>query len=101
VAEAYIYIVECADGTLYTGWTTDLARRVATHNAGRGADYTRGRRPVRLVYWEEHSSRTSARRRELILKRMKRARKLSLIAAAGHREESPEHVQHIRGAAGL
>lgn len=83
MAEAYIYIVECADGTLYTGWTTDVARRVAAHNAGRGADYTRGRRPVRLVYWEEHDSRTSARRRELVLKRMKRARKLSLIAAGG------------------
>ncbi len=82
MAEAYIYMVECADGTLYTGWTTDLARRVAAHNAGRGADYTRGRRPVRLVYWEEHDTRTSARRRELVLKRMKRARKLSLIAAA-------------------
>jgi putative endonuclease len=101
VAEAYTYIVECADGTLYTGWTTDPARRVKAHNAGRGADYTRTRRPVRLVYCEEHDSRTSARRRELVLKRMNRARKLSLIAAAELREESPQHVQHIRGAAGL
>ncbi len=82
MAEAYTYMVECADGTLYTGWTTDLARRVATHNAGRGADYTRQRRPVKLVYWEEHSSRAGAKRRELELKRMGRARKLLLIAAA-------------------
>jgi len=84
VAEAYTYIVECADGTLYTGWTTDLKRRVATHNAGRGAGYTRQRRPVRLVYWEEHGSRTGARRRDRQLKRMTRARKLLLIADAQH-----------------
>jgi putative endonuclease len=82
MAEAYTYIVECADGTLYTGWTTDLLRRVAAHNAGRGADYTRGRRPVRLVYWEEHVTRTSARKRELVLKRLNRTRKLRLIAGA-------------------
>ena len=87
MAEAYTYIVECADGTLYTGWTTDLLRRVAAHNAGRGADYTRMRRPVRLVYWEEHGTRTGARKRELALKRLNRARKLRLIADAEHREE--------------
>ena len=80
MAEAYIYMVECADGTLYTGWTTDLARRVAVHNAGQGARYTRTRRPVRLVYWEEHSSRTHARRRERALHRLSRTQKLRLIA---------------------
>jgi putative endonuclease len=89
VAKAYTYIVECADGTLYTGWTTDLVRRVATHNAGRGADYTRQRRPVRLVYSEEHDSRAGARSRELQLKKMTRARKLLLIADAALREGRP------------
>ncbi len=77
----FVYMLECADGTLYTGWTTDLKRRVTQHNAGRGASYTRMHRPVKLVYWEEHPDRGSAQRRELSLKRLSRARKLALIAA--------------------
>ncbi len=77
----FVYILECADGTFYTGWTTDLERRVAQHNTGRGASYTRSHRPVKLVYWEEHPDRGSAQRRELALKRLPRARKLALIAA--------------------
>ena len=81
----YVYIVECADGTYYTGWTTDLERRVAAHNAGRGSRYTRMRRPVRLVYWEEHPDRRSAQRRELALKRIRRPRKTALIADFRHR----------------
>ena len=56
----YVYIVECADGSYYTGWTTDLRRRLAAHNAGRGSRYTRIRRPVKLVYSEEHPDRASA-----------------------------------------
>ncbi len=76
----FVYIVECTDGTYYTGWTTDLERRVAAHNAGRGSRYTRSRRPVKLVYWEEHPDRGSAQRRELALKRMHRERKSTLIA---------------------
>jgi putative endonuclease len=76
----YVYIVECADGTYYTGWTTDLERRVATHNAGRGSRYTRLRRPVKLVYWEQHPDRSSAQRCELALKRLPRGRKSALIA---------------------
>jgi putative endonuclease len=75
----FVYILECADGTYYTGWTTDLERRVAVHNAGRGSRYTRLRRPVKLVYWEEHPDRSSAQRRELALKRMSRARKSALV----------------------
>ena len=75
-----VYIVRCADGTLYSGWTNDLAARVATHNAGRGAKYTAGRRPVRMVYSEEHESRSSAQRREHQLKRWTRAKKEALIA---------------------
>lgn len=76
----FVYILECADGSYYTGWTTDLDRRVAAHNAGRGGRYTRSRRPVKPVYWEEHPDRRSAQRRELALKRLPRSRKLALIA---------------------
>lgn len=77
--EAFTYILECADGTLYTGWTTDLERRVLEHNAGRGARYTRGRRPVRLVYWEAQPSRRAAQQREAALRRLSRMQKKQLI----------------------
>jgi putative endonuclease len=71
--------VECADQTLYTGWTTDVARRLKAHNAGRGARYTQQRGPVRLVYVEELPDRPAALKRELQIKRMPRADKLKLI----------------------
>jgi len=73
-------MVECADGTLYTGWTTDLRRRVAAHNAGRGSRYTRMHRPVKLVYFEHLPNRSEAMRREAQIKRMKRSAKLSQIS---------------------
>ena len=79
MSAVYVYILQCADGTLYTGWTTDLARRLATHNAGRGSHYTCLRRPVHLVYWEDLPDRASAQRRELEVKRLPRARKLALV----------------------
>jgi putative endonuclease len=72
-------MVECADQTLYTGWTTDVDRRIKTHNAGRGARYTRERGPVRLVYLEEAPDRGAALKRELAIKRMRRAAKLELV----------------------
>ncbi|MCB0209704.1 MAG: GIY-YIG nuclease family protein [Anaerolineae bacterium] len=75
----FVYIVECADRTLYTGWTTDLQRRINTHNAGKGAKYTRSRTPVRLVYSEAHPDRATAMQREIAIKRMNRAGKLKLI----------------------
>jgi len=75
----YCYIVECADGTFYTGWTTDPVRRVKTHNAGRGAKYTRMRGPVRLVYVEEQPDRTSAMKRERVIKTLSREKKKQLI----------------------
>lgn len=78
----YTYIVECADGTLYTGWTYDLDKRVAAHNAGRGALYTRLRGPVRLVYWECYATRSEAQRRELAIKRLRRAAKIKLIGGS-------------------
>jgi putative endonuclease len=75
----YCYILECADGTYYTGWTVDLERRVAVHNKGRGARYTRIRCPVKLVYVEELPDQKSAMKREIAIKRMKRGMKRKLI----------------------
>jgi putative endonuclease len=77
--EAFVYIVECVDGSLYTGWARNVQARVKTHNAGRGARYTRSRRPVRLCYWERHADQATAMRRERQLKTWSRARKLALI----------------------
>ena len=77
----YCYIVECSDGTYYTGWTTDPERRVSQHNKGVGAKYTSTRRPVKLVYLESQPNRTEAMKRELAIKRMKREQKGKLIEA--------------------
>ncbi len=76
-----VYIVRCADGTYYTGWTTDLERRLIQHNAGRGGAYTRLRRPVTLVYREEVADRAAALRRERMIKCYDRPAKERLIAA--------------------
>ena len=76
----YTYLLKCADGTLYCGWTNDLRRRIQAHNEGRGARYTRGRGPVKLVYLEEFESREEAMSREWHLKRLSRAEKEKLIA---------------------
>ena len=75
----YCYILECADGTYYTGWTTDPQRRLRQHNAGRGAHYTRIRRPVRLAYLEPQPDRSTAQKRELRIKKLSRAQKEALI----------------------
>jgi putative endonuclease len=80
VTTCYCYIVECADGTLYTGWTTDPDRRVSMHNKGRGARYTKMRGPVKLVYVEEQPNRTIAMQRERAIKKMTRERKQKLFA---------------------
>jgi putative endonuclease len=81
VTACYCYIVQCADGTFYTGWALDPEARVAVHNKGRGAKYTRMRLPVKLVYVEEQPDRTSAMKRERAIKRMERERKKKLIGA--------------------
>ncbi|MBI3359620.1 MAG: GIY-YIG nuclease family protein [Chloroflexi bacterium] len=81
----YCYIVECADGTFYTGWSVDVETRVKAHNAGRGARYTRARRPVKLVYSERQPSHAAALRREAAIKQWPRARKRQLVSA--HRGE--------------
>ena len=75
----YVYLLRCGDGTLYCGWTTDLAARVEAHNQGKGAKYTRSRLPVELVWFEEHANRHEALSREWHIKRMTRANKLALI----------------------
>ena len=79
---AWVYIVECADGTLYTGWCYDLAERLAAHNTGRGARYTRGRGPVTVRWCTLTASRGEAMRREAAIKRLSRRAKLQLIAEA-------------------
>ncbi len=75
----YCYILECADGTFYTGWTTDPERRVSQHNKGIGAKYTSTRRPVKLVYLESQPNRSDAIKRELAIKKMKRIQKSRLV----------------------
>lgn len=76
----WVYVLECRDGTLYTGCTDDIPRRLAAHNAGRGAKYTRGRGPVTLRYREETPDKPAALRREAAIKRLSRAEKQALIA---------------------
>ncbi len=80
--KSYVYLLRCADGSLYCGWTTDLAARLKTHNAGRGAKYTKSRLPVELAYYETYPSRREALSREWHLKRMTRAEKLALISGS-------------------
>ncbi|AKN33261.1 methyltransferase [Clostridium carboxidivorans P7] len=75
----YVYILQCIDGTLYTGYTNDLNKRIQVHNSGKGAKYTRGRLPVKLVYSEEFNTKNEALKREYAIKLMKRKRKLELI----------------------
>ena len=76
----WLYILQCGDNTLYTGTTDDVERRLAVHQSGKGAKYTRGRGPLTVVYREACSDRSAALRREAAVKRMTRAEKLSLIA---------------------
>ena len=82
----YVYILRCADDTLYTGWTNDLERRLAAHSAGRGAKYTRARLPVKLAYAEALPTREEAMSREWHIKRMSRAEKLELISKSAKKD---------------
>ena len=75
---SYTYIVECSDGTFYTGWTNDIKRRILVHNAKKGAKYTRSRTPVKLVYLEKSDTREQAMRREAQIKRLSRHQKEQL-----------------------
>jgi len=82
VAEAWVYLLRCADDSLYCGWTTDVERRLAAHAAGRGARYTRSRLPVALAAALPMADAATARREEARIKRLPRARKLALIAGS-------------------
>lgn len=75
----YTYILKCKDGTLYTGWTNNLEKRLKDHNEGKGAKYTKARRPVELVYYETFSTKEEAMSREYAIKQMKRNEKEALI----------------------
>ena len=76
---AFVYMLRCKDGSLYTGWTNDLQHRLAMHNSGRGAKYTRGRGPLELVYSEELPDKEAALRRECAIKKLRREQKLALL----------------------
>lgn len=76
---AFVYMLRCKDGSLYTGWTNDLEHRLSMHNSGRGAKYTRGRGPLELVYSEELPDKEAALRRECAIKKLRREQKLALL----------------------
>lgn len=84
-----VYMVRCADGSLYTGIARDLAARIASHNAGRGARYTRGRQPVVLVYQEAATDRAAAQRREHAIKRLSAGAKRALAHSGARRQPAP------------
>ena len=75
----YTYIVKCSDETLYTGWTNNLKKRLEAHNSGKGAKYTRAKRPVELVYYEGYATKEEAMSREYAIKQLSRQKKLALI----------------------
>jgi putative endonuclease len=89
-ANAYTYVLRCSDGSLYTGWTNHLENRVAAHNAGKGARYTRGRRPVELVYYETFAKKEEAMAREWAIKQLSREEKIALIREADGKEKGTE-----------
>ena len=76
---SFVYILQCADNTLYTGWTNDIPARIEAHNQGTGAKYTRGRGPVKLLYSEQHETKSAAMRREAEIKKLTRLEKFLLI----------------------
>lgn len=83
----YTYIVKCKDGSLYTGWTNDLEKRIIAHNEGKGAKYTKSRRPVTLVYYETFETKEEAMSREYHIKRMSRREKEKLLDELCYKEE--------------
>ena len=89
----YCYILKCADGTYYTGWTTDPQRRLSQHNKGKGAKYTSTRLPAVMVYLEELPDRRAAMKRELAIKAMKRVQKAKLIAEG--KENTSDKLDNI------
>lgn len=88
----YVYILKCSDGTLYTGYTKDLEKRLRVHNAGRGARYTRARLPVELVYHEEYETKCEAMRREYAIKQLTRKEKIQLICKNFSQVDNKIHI---------
>ena len=88
----WVYLLRCGDGSLYTGCTNDLVRRLRAHQSGRGTKYTRSRLPVELVYREPAADRSAALRREAAIKAMTRAEKLALLAAIPEGEPAAEKM---------
>ena len=91
----YTYLLQCADASLYCGWTNHLQERVKAHNEGRGAKYTRGRRPVKLVYFEEFATRQEAMRREYQIKKLTRQEKERLVKSGEVRAVCQETGNNI------
>ncbi|MGB5823301.1 MAG: GIY-YIG nuclease family protein [Proteocatella sp.] len=91
----FVYILECSDRTLYTGYTTDLERRIKVHNASKGAKYTRGRLPVKLMYYENHDSAGVALKREYEIKKKTRQQKLELINSKNNKENGGVSVEEV------
>jgi len=98
----FVYMLSCADNSLYTGYTTELVRRIRMHNEGKGAKYTRGRGPVELLYWEEGTDRSWGLKREEAIKRLPRPKKEELIAALHDRlnEASQNSVEEFDATVG-
>lgn len=86
----YTYILECSNGTYYTGWTNDLEKRVRTHNEGKGGKYTRSHRPVRLAYYETFETKEEAMSREFAIKRLTRKEKECLIKSGREDEKAAQ-----------
>lgn len=88
----YTYLLKCADGTLYCGWTNQLDKRIEAHNEGKGAKYTRARRPVSLAYYEIFETKEEAMRREAAIKKLSRKAKLKLAAGGMGNGQRPEGI---------
>lgn len=92
----YTYIVRCSDGSLYTGWTNNIEKRINDHNNGKGAKYTKSRRPVLLVYYEEFATKEEAMRREWEIKHLSRTEKLQIIGDTHNLIETTLHEGYNR-----
>ena len=90
--KAYMYVVECRDGSYYTGYTTDVKKRLAVHNSGKGAKYTRARLPVKLIYVEGFASKEEAMSAEVLLKRKKRPQKERFLSE-NHSKNLIDHIE--------
>ena len=94
----YAYLLLCADGSLYAGWTNDLRRRLHAHNEGTGAKYTRARRPVRLVYAEAFDTKEEAQKRECQIKKLRHKQRISLVTSGQENLEMCTLVNDINAA---